>query len=587
RESPPIRTGDVGPVLLNHSALSVRTATLVRVCDPRDHPQIARHAVPRSANAEPHGTPQPLPDEDVPSAPARSREPLLPLLRHVRDARGRLRRRRRDAARDGFARFLLEGRPLRGLSARGDHNGRLLRRPVRPLGTEADPRPRPLRHRGGRRPLHPQHQRPDARRDPSVPGGPLLRHVRIGAAAKVASTLAMVNDHANVENRAQLMAFFDLVTFGGLVAGFGSGFLALKASVPEALVLGAAGIGVAISTVLVLALVRETDFTPEPQRGTLELLRTVLRNRDIRRLLPVYVPVVALYGYVLTFTDHLIGSGGTAPLSQLLIVVGSLGVPRGLSLAVSGRWSDRTRRRRPFMGLGLACFGGLAILLAMATGPEGTAQLASQWPLIAVLAAGAGTFPPAALAYLGDIVERAVSGTTFGIYSIIFGTVLIIGPILGGALTDAMGALAYFAIGGFAMFFGLFFVVFLRDVPELLYLCGPVTIIPGTIAIVLGVMQWRREQVVIEFANWAKSQRRIKMDVMAQRIGKTRFETEKLLGEALDDGLIKGVIDRSADEFVVQEKAEGQEHFVGACPNCGGNVDTWFFPEERVTCPYC
>ena len=148
-------------------------------------------------------------------------------------------------------------------------------------------------------------------------------------------------------------------------------------------------------------------------------------------------------------------------------------------------------------------------------------------------------------------------------------------------------AIAYFAIGGFAMFFGLFFVVFLRDVPELLYLCGPVTIIPGTIAIVLGVMQWRREQVVIEFANWAKSQRRIKMDVMAQRIGKTRFETEKLLGEALDDGLVKGVIDRSADEFVVQDRDAGQEHFVGECPNCGGNVDMWYFPEERVTCPYC
>src|SRR5881398_247254 len=268
----------------------------------------------------------------------------------------------------------------------------------------------------------------------------------IGAAAKVASTLAMVNDHANVENRAQLFAFFDLVTFGGLVGGFGAGFLALKASVAEAVVLAAGGLGVAASVVIVQFLVRETEFMPEPQRGTIELLRTVLGNRDIRRLLPVYVPVVALYGYVLTFTDHLIGSGGTAPLSQLLIVVGSLGVPLGLSLAVSGRWSDRTRRRRPFMGLGLACFGGLAILLAMATGPDGTAQLASQWPLIAVLAAGAGTFPPAALAYLGDIVERAVSGTTFGIYSIIFGTGLIIGPILGGALTDAMGSLAFAVI---------------------------------------------------------------------------------------------------------------------------------------------
>ena len=267
----------------------------------------------------------------------------------------------------------------------------------------------------------------------------------IGAAAKVASTLAMVNDHANVENRAQLFAFFDLVTFGGLVGGFGAGFLALKASVAEAVVLAAGGLGVTASVVIVQFLVRETEFVPEPQRGTIELLRTVLGNRDIRRLLPVYVPVVALYGYVLSFTDHLIGTGGTAPLSSLLIIVASLGLPLGGSLAFSGRLSDRARIRRPFMALGLACFGGISILFAAATAPSGTnlSLLVSEWPLIAILAAGAGTFPPAALAYLGDIVERAVSGTTFGIYSIIFGSGLIIGPILGGALTEAVGSLAF------------------------------------------------------------------------------------------------------------------------------------------------
>jgi MFS family permease len=267
----------------------------------------------------------------------------------------------------------------------------------------------------------------------------------IGAAAKVASTLAMVNDHASLKNRAQLMAFFDLVTFGGLVAGFGAGFLALKASVAESIVLAAGGLGVAVSTVMVVLLVRETEFTPEPQRRTLELLRTVLRNPDIRRLLPVYVPVVALYGYVLSFTDHLIGTSGATPLSTLLIVVASLGVPLGLSLAVSGRWSDRARLRRPFMALGLACFGGIAILFASATRPSGTDLnlLVTLWPLTAVLAAGAGTFPPAALAYLGDIVERSVSGTTFGIYSIIFGSGLIIGPIIGGALTESIGSLAF------------------------------------------------------------------------------------------------------------------------------------------------
>src|SRR5207247_755416 len=197
----------------------------------------------------------------------------------------------------------------------------------------------------------------------------------IGAAAKVASTLAMVNDHANVENRAQLFAFFDLVTFGGLVGGFGAGFLALKASVAEAVVLAAAGLGVAAG----------------------------------------------------------------------LIIVASLGLPLGGSLAFSGRLSDRARLRRPFMALGLACFGGLSILFAAATAPSGSnlGLLVSEWPLIAILAAGAGTFPPAALAYLGDIVERAVSGTTFGIYSIIFGSGLIIGPILGGALTEAVGSLAF------------------------------------------------------------------------------------------------------------------------------------------------
>src|SRR2546427_482743 len=107
------------------------------------------------------------------------------------------------------------------------------------------------------------------------------------AAAKVASTLAMINDASSLSNRAQLMAFFDLVTFGGLVAGFGAGFLALNAlGTDPALVLLVGGLGVTASVALVYFLVRETPFVPE-QRGTWDLLRAVLSNPDIRRLLPV------------------------------------------------------------------------------------------------------------------------------------------------------------------------------------------------------------------------------------------------------------------------------------------------------------
>lgn len=289
-----------------------------------------------------------------------------------------------------------------------------------------------------------------------VPPNPYLAAIvfamfGIGAAAKVASTLAMVNDHTRVENRAQLMAFFDLVTFGGLVGGFGAGFLALNAfHIADAVVLAVAGAVVMVSVVMVQLLVQETNFAPERARRTLDLLRTVLRNPDIRRLLPVYVPVVALYGYVLSFTDHLIGTGQCTAnsMNDLIRVVLSIGIPLGASLAVSGRLSDRTGLRRPFMAFGLACFGGLAILLALATRPgcADLAQLASRWPLIVLFAAGAGTFPPAALAYLGDIVTRSISGTTFGVYSIIFGSGLIIGPILGGALTEALGPLAFAVI---------------------------------------------------------------------------------------------------------------------------------------------
>jgi hypothetical protein len=73
---------------------------------------------------------------------------------------------------------------------------------------------------------------------------------------------------------------------------------------------------------------------------------------------------------------------------------------------------------------------------------------------------------------------------------------------------------------------------------------------------------------------------------MAQRIGKSRYETEKLLGEAIDSGLAKGMIDRTGDEFVAQDRDEGRAHFVGPWANCGGKVDAWYYLEERVRCPY-
>ena len=294
----------------------------------------------------------------------------------------------------------------------------------------------------------------------------------IGAGSKVASTLAMVNDHSSLQNRAQLMAVFDLVTFGGLAGGFGAGILALSALHwgPD-LVLLVAGAGVVVSVVLVQFFVQDARFTPAPPIGTIGLLKEVFRNKDIIRLLPVYIPVVALYGYVLTFTDQIIGSSGgggtgtTIPMTSLLVIVLAFGVPLAISLVAFGRWSDVVRLRRPFMLIGLGCFGGLAILFSLATEPGGGMDPNYLYRMalpIAALSFGAGTFPPAALAYLGDVIDRAVSGTSFGIYSLIFGSGLIVGPIVGGALTQTYGSLAFamialglIAVSAFAVIFFL------------------------------------------------------------------------------------------------------------------------------------
>lgn len=145
--------------------------------------------------------------------------------------------------------------------------------------------------------------------------------------------------------------------------------------------------------------------------------------------------------------------------------------------------------------------------------------------------------------------------------------------------------IAYFAMGGMLLFFGIFIFV-LAPLPILLGICLPPTFIPAPILIALGILAWRREHRLLEFADWIRSQRRIKMDLMAQRLGRTRFETERLLGEAIDRGFVRGAIDRSADEFVL-EATSHRQFFAGKCPSCGGEVSLWYFPEERFNCPYC
>ncbi|KKK75296.1 hypothetical protein LCGC14_2875120, partial [marine sediment metagenome] len=123
---------------------------------------------------------------------------------------------------------------------------------------------------------------------------------------------------------------------------------------------------------------------------------------------------------------------------ELVFVGGLIALTAGSSMLITGKMSDRSLIRRPFIIIGLICLAILIILLKYYESIEIPVfeGLYSIWPVVAILSFGFGSFPPAILAYLTDISKKDTRGTMFGVYSVIFGTGMIIGPFLGVAFTE-------------------------------------------------------------------------------------------------------------------------------------------------------
>lgn len=143
------------------------------------------------------------------------------------------------------------------------------------------------------------------------------------------------------------------------------------------------------------------------------------------------------------------------------------------------------------------------------------------------------------------------------------------------------------AAGGFVMVFALI-VIFMTFTltPFLIYICVPGGVLPASIALLFGMIEWHREKVLKDFAALLGRYRRIRTDELATKLGKTPAETERLLTRAIELNYVDGVVDRATGEFVLAG-AEKQQVFVERCPHCGGVVNRWAFPEERFPCPYC
>ncbi|NWF95260.1 MAG: MFS transporter [Candidatus Thorarchaeota archaeon] len=251
----------------------------------------------------------------------------------------------------------------------------------------------------------------------------------LGAAAQVSSTLSIVADCSSEHNRARLMGYYDLSTLMGLAGGYGIGILLLQFGYASALLLLGASGGCLISALVAAYGIKETRASAVRDVSIRQLLGRVVRDRRIQRMVFVYVPIISLYGLVIANAENILEEHFTLDATELLVLFGMLGGALVLGIITMGHLSDRLNMRRPFIVTGLLGFGSLAFVLV--ANAQDFGALWAVWPVLPALGFTAGAFPPAAMAYLTDISHADARGSTMGVYSIFFGTGMIIGPMAG------------------------------------------------------------------------------------------------------------------------------------------------------------
>ena len=250
----------------------------------------------------------------------------------------------------------------------------------------------------------------------------------IGAASQVTTSLSIIADCSSEENRARLMGYYDLSTLMGLAGGFGLGIILLELGFGSMLLLFAAAAVCVASGFLTLILIKETRVILREDVSVIALLKNVAKDKNIQKMLPVYIPIISLYGLFISKTKYIIENYFDFTATDMIILFGILGVALFLGIVTMGHLSDHLMKRRPFIVVGLIGFGALAYMLVANAESFNTIWTSGIWPLLPILGFIAGSFPPAAMAYLTDISREESRGSTMGVYSIFFGTGMIIGP---------------------------------------------------------------------------------------------------------------------------------------------------------------
>lgn len=265
----------------------------------------------------------------------------------------------------------------------------------------------------------------------------------IGAAATVAPAIAMIADHAHVNDRGRQMGWFDYSTFLGYIIGaVVGGFLIDLTGAKIGFVIIA--VVLACSAIMLYRLVKQEKVGARAEHfGGFAELKRVFRVREIRLMFPIWLIIAILLGLAITYLPRIMLSEDVSGIA-IGLMFGAAGIALGLLQPFWGKVSDIVGRI-PVMAYGVFSIFGIVVMLlffadyAFEKTDDGIEfKLLGMIPL-GILGLGAGAFVPAALAMMADSSDAECYGATMGLYSFALGFGAFIAEGLGLGVIVASG----------------------------------------------------------------------------------------------------------------------------------------------------
>jgi MFS family permease len=250
----------------------------------------------------------------------------------------------------------------------------------------------------------------------------------ICAAMVIASSLALVADHALVSLRGRAMGFYDFSNIAGYIVGPAlAGILEHSFSIASSFY-AASLIAIVGAAVTYLTVREAANRVLHGETDAFATFRLLFSNRKALAMFPVWLAVTTFIGMALTFGPRLIESpiqaGGGFALAAFVLA---------FSQPLFGFLSDRYGRERVMLFGTFSMLGLFASIIAVVRFGVNVWTAA---PFIGVFGLGSFAFAPAALAAVADVAPTHGRGTTMGVYSLVISLGTVVGPLIAGYVLD-------------------------------------------------------------------------------------------------------------------------------------------------------